>query len=334
MASGDVINYSVRPAKTVERKIIKDILSNLNTFLPLNEYRYIGFGSKYFSDFKLFHKELHIEDMVSIEGDEENKEKYIFNNPFDCITLNFGKSTDVLTELVYDKPFICWLDYDYALNQSVIDDLDILLENLPDDSGSVISISLNVRPYRHNSLKEELKSEGSHSELLIEKLKKVVENKFVPSDIPKQGLNKADIHSEVIRQILSSKISNKIKLINSAVDSDLKWECKQIYNFLYKDGADMATWGWLFYRSKDQGMFDKSGLKTSEFFSSNEQIYTITIPNLTIKEINQLLEKMPLKAGKELDRNSLPESIYSENDINNFSKIYKYFPSFVNAEFG
>ncbi|MCG7532635.1 hypothetical protein MHM98_14975 [Psychrobium sp. MM17-31] len=334
MASGDVINYSVRPAKTVERKIIKDIFSNLNAFIPLNEYRYIGFGSKYFSDFKIFHKELHIEDMISIEDDEENKEKYIFNNPFDCIQLNFGKSTDVLTDLIYEKPFICWLDYDYALEQSVIDDLDILLENLPEESGSVISISLNVRPYRHNSLKEELKKEGTHSELLEDKLQKIVEKKFIPFDLPKQGLNKADIHSEIIRQIITNKILNKLKLINSALEDSLKWEFKQIFNFLYKDGAEMGTWGWLFYKSKDQDKFEKSGLEHSEFYSSNEQIYTITIPNLTIKEINQLLEKMPLKEGKEIDRSALPGSIYSECDIYNFSKIYKYFPSFVNAEFG
>lgn len=334
MASGDVINYAVRPAKTVERKIIKDVLSNLNAFFPMSEYRYIGFGSKYFSDFKLFHKELHIEDMVSIEGDEANKEKYIFNNPFDCIELIFGKSTDVLINLNYDKPFICWLDYDYALDQSVVDDLDILLENLPDNSGTFISISLNVRPYRHNALKEEFKSSETHSTLLREKLKKTVEHKFVPSDIPKKGLNKADVHAELIRKILTNKIANKIKLINSALDESSKWEATQVFNFLYKDGADMATWGWVFYRNKDKTRFEKSGLSESEFFSSNEQLYTITIPNFTIKEINQLLEKMPLKAGKPIDRLTLPESVYSESDIANFSKIYKYFPSFVNAEFG
>ncbi|WP_057831074.1 O-methyltransferase [Colwellia sp. TT2012] len=333
MASGDVINYSIRPAKTVERKIIRDLFSKLTAFQPLSNYKYIGFGSKYFSDFKLFHKDLHINDMVSIEADKEYSEKYKFNKPFDCIDLRFGFSTDVLVELKYDKPYICWLDYDYAIKKSVIDDIDILLENLENNSGSIIAMSLNVRPYNHNTLKEELKNaEGTHQELLKQKLDKLVESHFVPILIPKQGLNKAATVSEIIRQILINKITNKLNLINSALEVQDKWQFKQIFNFLYSDGAPMATWGWVFYKQCEHSKYNLCDFDSSEFYSSNERVCEIKIPNFTIKEINNLLECMPLK--KPIDRKRLPANIYVESDVEDFSKIYKYYPTFVNADFG
>lgn len=333
MASGDVINYSIRPAKTVERKIIRDLFSKLTAFKSLSDYKYIGFGSKYFSDFKLFHKDLHINDMVSIEADKEYSEKYKFNKPFDCIDLRFGLSTDVLVELNYDKPYICWLDYDYAIKQSVLDDIDILLENLENNSGSVISMSLNVRPYKHQALKEEFKSiNGSHQELLIQKFGNLVESQFVPIIIPKQGLKKASTISEIIRQILVNKINNKINFINSALEPQDKWHFKQIFNFLYSDGAEMATWGWVFYKESEHSKYDLCDFPSVDFHSSNEIAYEIIIPNFTIKEVNKLLECMPLK--KPIDLARLPANIYMEADVEEFSKIYKYYPSFVNADFG
>ncbi len=332
MASGDVINYSIRPAKTVERKIIRDIFSKLSSFNPLTNYKYIGFGSKYFSDFKLFHKDLHINDMVSIESDD-NTEKYKFNKPFECIDLCFGYSTEVLVDLIYGKPYICWLDYDYAIKQSVIDDIDILLENLGSESGSVVCLSLNVRPHRYKSLKEELKDDtGSHQELLKRKLETLVERHFVPSSIPSQGLNKATTITEIIRQILVNKITNKLNLINAALAEQDQWEFKQIFNFLYSDGAEMATWGWVFYKNSDNLKYNTCDFSSSEFYSSNEKICEIKIPNFTIKEINKLLECMPLKIP--IDRERLPIDIYLEHDILEFAKIYKYYPSFVNADFG
>ncbi|WP_420745295.1 O-methyltransferase [Photobacterium damselae] len=331
MASGDIINYSIRPAKTVERKIIRDIFFNLSSFYPLENYRYIGFGSKYFSDFKLFHKDLHIEDMVSIEGDVDNARKYEFNKPFKCIDLKLGMSTEVLTELEYVKPYICWLDYDYALKQSVLDDIDILLENIL--SGSVVSVSLNVRPYRIMALREELSStNGTHSELLRQKLESIVESQFVPISIPERGLNKVEVFSEIIRNIIVNKINNKINQINSAVDDEDKIIFNQIYNFFYKDGAEMSTWGWVFYKKSEQAKYDLCNFERLNYYSNNQEIYSISIPNFTIKEINKLLEYMPYQ--EPIDRDDLPIEIYKEEDVRDFSKIYKYYPSFVSAEFG
>ncbi len=65
--SGNDINYSLRLQKNIERKIFGDILRSMSYFGPIEEYRYIGFGSFYYQDFVMFHKDFSIKEGVSIE---------------------------------------------------------------------------------------------------------------------------------------------------------------------------------------------------------------------------------------------------------------------------
>ena len=81
MNSSRKINYSTRVAKNIERKMIRDLLTRYSSSFPMDEYTYIGFGAKYFTDFLMVHKYLHIDKLISIEGDVGNKLKYDFNKP-------------------------------------------------------------------------------------------------------------------------------------------------------------------------------------------------------------------------------------------------------------
>lgn len=67
--SGDLINYSLRPRKNIERKILCDIIRSLSFFGRVDEYRYLGFGSFYYQDYILFHKEFSITQAISFEKD-------------------------------------------------------------------------------------------------------------------------------------------------------------------------------------------------------------------------------------------------------------------------
>src|SRR5690242_16417832 len=97
------INYSLRPAKHIERRMIAESLRHVAPFAHIEAYRYMGFGGLYFSDFALFHRMLNVRDMVSVEIDTNSKERYEFNKPYDCISLEFGKSSQVLPRLKWDK---------------------------------------------------------------------------------------------------------------------------------------------------------------------------------------------------------------------------------------
>jgi hypothetical protein len=76
--SYEKINYSLRPAKSIERKMLCDAFRRLSAFGKVENYQYIGFGSTYFSDFSLFHKALgisnkeirHLDTQLPIKEDE------------------------------------------------------------------------------------------------------------------------------------------------------------------------------------------------------------------------------------------------------------------------
>jgi hypothetical protein len=139
------INFSLRPAKSIERKMLCEAFRRLAEFGHVSDYRYIGFGSTYFSDFILVHKTLAIRNMLSIERDDFNKARFEFNRPFHCIKLYFGESNDVLPELGWrDVRTICWLDYDGKLDSSVLTDVRLFCANAV--SGSVLVVTVNAEP--------------------------------------------------------------------------------------------------------------------------------------------------------------------------------------------
>jgi hypothetical protein len=146
VGSYEKINYSLRPAKSIERKMLCDAFRRLSAFDKVENYQYIGFGSTYFSDFILFHRALGITKMISIEKDKENKERFMFNRPFRCVELEFGKSNEVLPKLNWDAKSILWLDYDDKLDNHVLSDVRFFCINA--SPGSVIVLSVNAHPIR------------------------------------------------------------------------------------------------------------------------------------------------------------------------------------------
>nr|WP_288389720.1 O-methyltransferase [uncultured Alteromonas sp.] len=267
--------------------------------------------------------------MVSIEKEIDNEVKYSFNKPFDCIDLKIGHSNDVLSKIEFDKRVVAWLDYDYGIDISMLTDLHIILENML--SGSFVIISYNSVPHKIGNLKAEFRNEnGSHKELLLEKLKQMVTEDFVPLDVPKNGLSKPKVFSKIVKSIFEIKIRHILSEKNAALPEEEKWSYRQIMYFHYKDGADMGTIGWVFYQNRDASDISRSSFESSEFYSEDDP-YQISIPNLTIKELNTLLNVMPLR--DDYHKINLPNGVFEEEDIARFAKIYKYYPTFVNGDF-
>ena len=93
-ASYREVNYALRPAKSVERKMLVDVFQRLSAFDDIHNYRYIGFGSIYFSDFLLFHRTLGFTKMLSIENTRtaEEQDRIKLNRPYGFIQTEFGHS--------------------------------------------------------------------------------------------------------------------------------------------------------------------------------------------------------------------------------------------------
>ena len=86
--TGGKIDYTLRIQKNVERKILTDIIGELNFFMPVNKYRYIGFGSFYYKDFLLLQEKFTIHNGISIEKDNVS---YAQNRDVISFCLNYFK---------------------------------------------------------------------------------------------------------------------------------------------------------------------------------------------------------------------------------------------------
>ena len=135
MAALDTVNYAIRPNKNIERKVVFEALSYLEADFPFAAYRYVGFGSLWFSDFVLAHQSLGISDLISIQKGQALAARARFNAPYGCIKVIEGEFGALLSSLKLDeRPAILWLDYESRIG-AVLEELALTCERLP--SGSV-----------------------------------------------------------------------------------------------------------------------------------------------------------------------------------------------------
>lgn len=307
MNSPKKINYELRPAKFVERKMLLTSLINVCGFYK-KKFQYIGFGGTAFTDFKLFHKELHINKMISIEGGEIEKERFEFNKPFSFIKLEFGSSNTILPSLDLEKESIIWLDYDSAMSIDVFEDIAILFRKLP--IGSVYLFTCN----------RQLKDRNTGKEYEIESFK----NEFgsiIPFDIKTKDFTGTE-NFKTIRKMLSSHINSFIEERNQEGEN-LKFH--QLFNFLYQEngGAKMYTYGGIIEKND----FDISELNLSDFDFIKKDIepYIINIPNLTIKEA----DFVNINFNNEED--IISSKIVDETELKKYKKTYKYLPNYFDV---
>jgi hypothetical protein len=117
------INYSIRPAKAIERKMLCDTFRRVSRIDKLSSYRYIGFGSPFFSDFIVVHRGLGLTKMVDIEMQSHDSSRFRFNRPYHCVKIKFGLAGEILPTLSWRDRTIAWLDYDGTLSTSILEDV-------------------------------------------------------------------------------------------------------------------------------------------------------------------------------------------------------------------
>lgn len=308
MNSSLKINYELRPAKFVERKMLLTSLANICKHYKC-DYQYIGFGGIAFTDFKLFHKELHINEMTSIEGGNLVEEERIkFNKPFSFINLEFGLSTDILPKINLEKPSIVWLDYDNVLDNNMFEDIAILFRKLP--VGSVYLFTAN----------RELKDRNTGEEYDVVPFKEKF-GSLVPYNIKNKDFTGTENY-KTIRKMLLSHIYSFINERNFLGD-DLKFH--QLYNFLYQEnrGAKMFTFGGVIEKRGFE--IEELGISEFDFLKTEEDAYRIKIPNLTNKETDWINKHFDTE--KEL----VSSKIVRQDDLDKYKKTYKYLPNYYDV---
>lgn len=300
MNSTNKINYDLRPAKFAERKMILSFLNTLCGFYG-HDYQYIGFGGIQFTDFRLVHLELGLKDMISIEGgDNTNKDRLEFNNPFEFIELRFGRSDSVLNKINLNRKTIVWLDYDDDLERFMFNDILTLFTSLP--KGSIYFVTC----------KRQLQDKTTGDIYNVDKFKETF-REFIPFGIKKKDLN-GNNNFKTIRKMFLETINNTLR----KRDENLAFF--QLFNFLYQEnnGAKMYSFGGLI----EDESFDIDDLSHDNFrfLRKEEEPCRIKIPLLTIKEMNRINENHnDIKIFKDLQ-------IVLPNRVDEYLEIYRYLP--------
>ncbi len=309
--SYEVVNYALRPAKQIERKMICETIRRLSEFASIESYRYVGFGSIYFSDFALFHRQLNISSLISIEKDEHKQARFEFNKPFDCIDIEFGCSNAVLSELDWSQRSVFWLDYDGTLDSDVLTDVTSFCANAASGSMLIVSVNANIRATEKDRLKT---------------LKDAVGAEKVPNDLQKKDLTGWNT-AETYRRIISNVIRDQIRKRNGGLPECNQMMWQQVLSFDYADGAKMTTIGGVIFDRGQKPHFQKCAFTNLEFVRIDDESYHIAVPMLTYRELRYLDKQLPHAAPEKIEANGIPPE-----DIQAYGKVYRYFPTFAEAD--
>lgn len=316
MASFEEINYNIRANKSIERKMISEIVQKLSFFSDLENYRYIGLGSTYFTDFILFHKNLGINNMISIEKEESKKDRFEFNKPFSCIDIEYGDTSTVLPNLELDKNLnIIWLDYDGKIEDYVFSDLDSIVSNSL--AGTMFLISVNVES-----------SPGTQESRMKDLIEKIGKQR-IPARFTDQNLNNKNLPL-VVYEMIDTQIRKSL-LERTGGDSAIL-DYNQIFHYLYKDGAQMLTVGGILFDNKQSSILKKINFSSIEHCSDDEKPFKIKCPNLTYKEVNHLNNLLPCEleiSGNGFIKNKEFKKLpLNHEDIKRFAEVYRYYPNY------
>ena len=116
---------------------------------------------------------------------------------------------------------------------------------------------------------------------------------------------------------------------NTCSSLEERWSFEQVLYIDYIDGVEMTTIGGMLLEEKDRKKFEDCKFNTSEHCRMNNERLLISLPCLTMKEINSLMEKMPLSAET---KKNIDKKVFLDSDIETFAKFYKYFPNFSEVE--
>ena len=320
MPSYRAINYSLRPAKFAERKMLCELFSRLRVFGALEAYRYVGFGSIWFSDCILFHKSLGVTDIISIEKVVANEDRFRFNCPYQNICLEMKNASDVLPNLDWNHRMIIWLDYDDPLNLAILDDIRTCGSRI--QSGSALAITVqSEKLYDKRDLHEE--------PLHIENPEQFTDYFGSARTFP--NMDDSDLRgwgiSETSRRVLCSEIQDALSAVNLARPAGSRISFEQIAAFEYKDGAKMTTIVGVFVDPGQKGHFAQCGFNELPFYRDGDDAYQIVVPLLTPREMRHLDKSLPSPDGTIADYGPVPEK-----DARNYAKLYRYLPNFAAFE--
>ena len=321
--SNMTIDYTVRPCKSVERKMMCEMISALGEVSPITDTssRYIGMGAKYFADFSMVHRLFGLTEMYSIEKSSaaDDIKRFDFNKPYKCIKMIHQRTTDYLNSTKFpskDKRNIIWLDYDGGFTSDMLQDVQISVKK--SSALSVFFVSMNV------DFGDEYKDADPLGKLEIFK-------KRVGNDTYTKAVTQKDLAGDgLIRSIVKMfklAIEEALMNINSGEKGEKKLQHKQIACFKYADSkAPMLTIGWITYYEDELKKIEDCKIKQLSYYNEKDIPYDISVPHLTMKEIGVLNRNLP-----DVQVPVPGAEFLTREEVERYSKIYRYYPALTES---
>jgi len=304
------VNYELRPAKQVERRMIVDALHLLSLEgFQIRDYQYTGMGSIYFVDFIMFHRLLGIHRMLSVEGDRRISRRVQFNRPFNCVNVVMKKAGDVIADrrlLPSDLKHLVWLDYDEKLGTSQLADANLAASSLPRES--ILLVTVDVDPPG-----PEKDGPADWHDYFRD----------ISGDLFDPALTLEDFAEGKLARVSG-------RLLHRAIDAGLSTrthvEFIPLFSFDYADTHRMITVGGMIGASEERRRIRASGLTETKYYrpGRNQAPCRIEVPQLTRKERIWLDQHMPCAPGWSLDEFEL-----RREDLNAYRDVYRYLPAYA-----
>jgi hypothetical protein len=309
-SSFEKINYSIRPAKATERRMLIETFGRLAPIYPLSQYQYIGFGSTFFLDFKMVHRHYGIRHLTSVEKEHQKKPRFDFNKPFSCIKMHYETASSFFSSSAvnWNRPMIAWLDYDDRMSSSVLADIDRVVEKAA--PGSLVVVTVNAHPPGARERVTTLESEIDLRQLLHW------------ADGSVTSLSNWKL-ARAYRGMATSNLESTLRKVRP----DCRWH--PLLNFHYSDGPRMLTFGGLLVDSGVKKVLKQCRFDELPYVRHGEEPFEIEVPNLTEPEIHQLGQYMPnlTKRGRE----RLVGLAIANQDLTSYGQLYRYLPRFVES---
>lgn len=319
-ASFKRIDYSLRPAKHAERRMLCELYRRVTPFCRIENYVYVGFGSIWFSDFSLFHRALGIKNMISIEQAVTAEKRVEENKPF-RIPVIFSHSKDALPKLDWSKHHLLWLDYDDPLSLEMLHDMQTVASRAKSGTVLTISVQCTTAPQVAEAKDDNQPDSPNALDRFI--------NLFGRERVPNETVE-VDLYSwrlgQLSRKILLQEIEAGLAARNSGSHEN-QMKFKQICEIEYEDGAKMTTLVGIFYSPEEEYLLAQCQFETLDFLPNQPKPIRINVPKLTVRELKKLESQLPLQESDSLQIGNIPQS-----DANHFVSLYRYLPNFAVLE--
>jgi len=306
------VQYDVRPAKQVERRMFVDAFQRLSEVgFQVREYQYTGFGLFYFVDFILFHKFVGINKMLTIEHYSHLEKRVRFNKPFDFVRVAIGEAVEIIPFLSRDELHILWLDYDEPIREDRLREIYLAASHLSRRSLLVVTVDIDRRA-------------------LVDRGEKVPETPREVMEIiraeagPYFGLPESEDFAA--RNLPRTSLQIILNALNEGLVGRPEIEFLPLFHFVYADGHQMLTIGGMLGGAPEKNMIRGIDLNKVSYLRTdfNRDPYEIIVPRLTRKERHFLDSAMPCGENWKPSEFDL-----REGDISAYREIYRFLPVYA-----